>query len=228
MVFLEQGRSRKLTFVLAHQSIAQLQCNGVNLIPIVQACASTHIVVEASDSESIEYVQKRSGQAYFTLASWSQAAPADGDGWFGSEFFRPWKATTADGVSTPLVGAREEIGYRMDQNFIIRASARSDMAFIAIKKNKGFSNFDGFMIPIRAYFHIAKSLFEKRGKEPWPKWDRPETVIVTTSSPFALASPAKKAKPQTIQIVPPPAASEAALRERLRMTNRDPRKGNGK
>jgi hypothetical protein len=126
------------------------------------------------------------------------------------------------------VTGREELGYRMDQNFIRRVSARSDMAFIAIKKNKGYSNFDGFMIPIRAYFHIPKKLFEDRGAEPWPKWDRPETVIVTTSSPLALAAPAKKATPQAIQIVPPPAGSEAALRDRLRMTNRDPRKGNGK
>jgi hypothetical protein len=214
---------------MAHQSISQLERNGANLLPVAQACMSTHIVVEATDFDSIEYVQQRSGQAYFALTSWSQIAPVDDSPeWFGSDYFHAWKAETADGVSRPLIGVREEIGYRMDQNFIRKASASKSVAFVAIKKNSGFSNFDGFMIPMRAYFHIDKNLFEARSNEAWPKWDRPETVLVTMSSPFQIGvAPTKKPASPSIHIVPPPADAEAALRERLRNNGRDPRQGQG-
>ena len=229
-VFLEQCRSRGITCVLAHQSIHQLERNGVNLLPVVQACTSTHIVVEATDAESVEYAQQRSGQAYFALTSWAQVAPSDDmDDWSSLGFFQPWKAATSDGVSTPLLNVREEIGYRLDQNTIRKASADKTMAFIAIKKNSGFSNFDGFMIPIRAYFHIDRNLFATRSKEPWPTWDRPETVIVNMASPFEIApATGKKPIPQSIQIVPPPQSADAALEERLRKKGRDPRQGPGR
>jgi hypothetical protein len=231
-VFLEQCRSRGITCVLAHQSIHQLERNGANLLPVVQACTSTHIVVEATDAESVEYVQQRSGQAYFALTSWSQVAPTgETNDWFGSDMFRVWKAATSDGVSTPLVNVREEIGYRLDQNTIRKMSADKTMAFVAIKKNSGFSNFDGFMIPIRAFFHIDRKLFSTRSKEPWPTWDRPETVIVKMASPFE-AAPASGNKaitqnPQTIQIVPPPKGFNEALRERLGLKGNDPKKRPG-
>ena len=52
----------------------------------------------------------------------------------------------------------------MDQNLIRKVSADPTMAFVAIKKNSDFSNFDGFMIPMRAYFHIEKKLFDRSGQ----------------------------------------------------------------
>jgi TraM recognition site of TraD and TraG len=228
-VLLEQFRSRGVSCCLAHQSISQLERNGANLLPVVQACTSTHLVVEATDFDSVEYVQKRSGQAYYALASWSQAAPiGETPGWMAPGFFSPWKATASNADSTPLVNVREELGYRMDENFIRKASADNTMAFVAVKKNSGFSNFDGFMIPLRAYFHIDKTLFTNRSKEPWPKWDRPETMIVALTSPFQTKPVrAKPTSSESIQIVPPPQAADFALRERLRTRGREPRQGPG-
>lgn len=224
-VLLEQSRSRGISYILAHQSIHQLERNGANLLPVVQACTSTHIVVEASDADSVEYVQKRSGKAYFALTSWSQEAPsAPTDAYFGNDFFRPWRATTADPFATPLVNVREEIGYRLDENAVRRVSADPTAAFVAVKKNSGFSNFGGFLVPVRCFFHIPQELFEKRGEEPWPTWDRPETVIVRVTDPFASAGPPQNGHPEPIQIVPPPAGATASLLARLRQ--RGPQNGN--
>ncbi len=214
-VFLEQCRSRGITVILAHQSIQQLERNGVNLLPVVQSCTSTHIVVEASDAESIEYVQKRSGQAYFGLTSWSQEAPAnETEAYYGSDFFAPWRAATSDGLGTPLVSVQEELRYRADENLIRRVSADALAAFIVLKKNSGLVNYDGVMFPVRCFYHIDEALFKIREIEPWPKWNRPETVIVQDVNPFAPG--AKDGLPEPVQIVPPPVSANGPLLDRLR------------
>jgi hypothetical protein len=227
-VLLEQSRSRALFYVLAHQSIHQLERNGVNLLPVVQACTSTHIVVEASDAESVEYVRKRSGKAYFALTSWSQEAPsAATDSYFENDYFRPWKAATSDPSGTPLMNVREEIDYRLDENTVHRVSADVTGAFVAVKKNSGFSKLNGFLIPVRCFFHIPHDLFTARAKEPWPTWDRPETVIVRTASPFAGAGHGPNGRPEPIRIVPPPQGATASLLGRLRQRGPQNGKNNG-
>lgn len=224
-VFLEQSRSRGISCVLAHQTIQQLERNGANLLPVVQACTSTHIVVEASDADSIEYVQKRSGKAYFALTSWSQEAPsAPTDAYYGDGYFSPWKATSSDPYGRPLVNVREEIGYRLDENTVRKVSAAPSSAFVAVKKNSGFSNFGGFLVPMRCFFHIPEDLFQARSKEPWPTWDRPETVIVRVTNPFGAAGAPENGRPEPIQIVPPPQGAAASLLARLRQ--RGPQNGN--
>ncbi len=226
-VFLEQCRSRGISCVLAHQSIHQLERNNVNLLPVIQACTSTHIVVEASDAKSVEYVQQRSGKAYFALMSWAQEAPsADSEANCGVDTFRPSNATTADGQGIPLVNVREEVAWRLDENSIYRVSADPTAAFVVVKKNGGFSNLDGFLVPIRSFFHVPKDVFDRRGKELWPQWDRPKTVLVKMSSPFARKA-ANGASPETepIKIVAPPPRSNTPSHGRLHP--RGPQPGQG-
>jgi hypothetical protein len=174
--------------------------------------------VEASDAESVEYVQQRSGKAYFAMLSWAQEAPSsDDESCFGSDSFRPCKATTADGLGKPLMNVREEIAYRLDENTIRKVSADPTAAFVVVKKNSGFSNLDGFLVPIRCFFHIDKELFKARSKEPWPTWDRPETVLVKMSSPFEEKPKiGANGESKPIQIVPPPLRTNASLHGRLR------------
>ena len=212
--FLEQCRSRDLFCVLAHQSIHQLQRGNLDLLPVVQACTSTHIVVEASDSESVEYVQKRSGMAYHALTSWWQEAPlVECPEYYGNEYFRPWLAASSDSRSRPLVNVREELDYRLSVNAIHKASAEPLSAFIAIKKNGGFCNYDGFMFPMRCFFHVDKKVFDERSEMPWPTWDRPETVFVSTSNPFAPGKKTNRNGTSEAGIVTPrPSASESLER----------------
>jgi hypothetical protein len=64
---------------------------------------------------------------------------------------------------------------------------------------------------MRVYHHIDKELFDKRDNELWPRWDRPETIIVSEINPFA-----SKSAVRPIQIVPPPPTANDSLRDRLR------------
>ncbi len=198
--FLEQCRSRGIGCCLAAQSLQQLQKGEPPLLPIVLACASTHIVVEASDPESVEYVQKRSGKAIYPLASWSQEAPVGEDsGFYDDGYFQPWKATSKDGMESPLVNVRQELGWRLDENEIAKVSADPTSAFIAVKKNDSFCQMDGAMIPIQCFFHIDREEFRRRDRTPWPTWERPETVIVKLTNPLqGLAnSGGRQPKPPT-------------------------------
>lgn len=232
-LLLEQGRSRGLTFVLAHQSIEQLKRNATDLLPTLQSCTSTHVILEATDEASVKYVQMRSGEAVYGLTSWSQPAPCDESpkGLF-AELLAPWKAVSSDGLSPALMNVREELRPRVDANLVTRISADPTAAFVAIKKNKGLANFDGFMVPMRSYFHISPKLFTARNAEPWPTWDRPETVIVEMTNPLAPTLP-KSPAPATetdLKIVPPPSIVDASLIERLnahKRGNRPNRNGGG-
>lgn len=218
-LLLEQGRSRGLNFVLAHQSIEQLDRNSVELVPTVQSCTSTHIVAEATDEKSVKYIQMRSGEAIYGLTSWSQSAPCDETpkGVVAS-LLAPWRAVSADGISPATMNVREELRPRIDTNLVTQISADPTAAFVAIKKNKELANFDGFMFPMRAYFHIAQDLFQTRNKVPWPTWDRPETIIVELSTPLDSRAGQTESPHSTpdIKIVPPPSNVDSSLQDRLK------------
>lgn len=162
----------------------------------------------------------------YGLTSWSQPAPCDeAPKRIVESLLAPWRAVSADGISPATMNVREEIRPRIDANLVTQISADPTAAFVAIKKNKDLANFDGFMFPMRAYFHITQDLFQKRNKDAWPTWDRPETVIVELSNPLDPGTPQAESPPSSpdIKIVPPPPNVDSSLQDRLKGHKRNER-----
>ena len=62
-IFFEQARQKKLHFLLANQTIGQLDRNGVDLTDVVESCTAFKQSFRATDQKSIQRLIETSGEA---------------------------------------------------------------------------------------------------------------------------------------------------------------------
>jgi len=167
---LEQARSSKLSFIIAHQALGQLDRKGVDVRDTVSACTAFKQIFRVSDPETLRYVESMSGEAGFETLSWQQQVD-------------PYADTNADAAFSPkdahggMVLVNETIGSRLEKNTIMDISASPNTSLFAVTEGSGYTQFSGYMTPIVSEYHISMKEYGKRNDAPWPAPSE-ETVVV--------------------------------------------------
>ena len=68
-IFFEQARQKKLHFLLANQTIGQLDRNGVDLTDVVESCTAFKQSFRATDQKSIQRLIETSGEGSTTRSA---------------------------------------------------------------------------------------------------------------------------------------------------------------
>ena len=66
---LEQSRASKLSFIIAHQALGQLDRKGIDVRDTVTACTAFKQIFRASDPDTIRLLETMSGEARFETLS---------------------------------------------------------------------------------------------------------------------------------------------------------------
>ena len=190
-LFFEQARGFKLHFILANQTIGQLQKQGVNLTDVVESCTAFKQSFRATDERSIKRIMETSGEALYHSMQWTQLlndafVETDDEALSfpkalaqGNEL-----AETPDGFAEARV--REESGPRLEKNTVIEISAMPLASFVRFSESSGYTQFSGYPTTVLSEYHITKALFGFREETHWPEVDE-KTVLVTPEeeTPFA-------------------------------------------
>ena len=234
-IFLEQARSMKLHFILANQTIGQLDSNGADLTDVVESCTAFKQSFRATDMPSIRRLMETSGEALYHSLSWTQLLNdafdefADDDRNADLLSLKAARKQTADGLVQ--VNVSESVGPRLEKNTIIEVSALPLASFVRCTEMSGYTAFSGYWTTVLSEYHITKALYGIREDADWPGLDE-QTLVVTPAPdepPVANRFIAKKApipKPKGV-----PEAFEDDLEKRLdsgtgKTQDKPPNKGN--
>ena len=167
---LEQARSSKLSFIIAHQALGQLDRKGVDVRDTVSACTAFKQIFRASDPDTLRFVEAMSGEARFETLSWQQEVDENTD-------------TESDAAFSPqaalqqTVVVNETIGSRLEKNTIMEISATPNTSLFSVTEGSAYTQFSAYMTPIISDYHISMKEYDERNKAPWPAPNQ-ETVIV--------------------------------------------------
>lgn len=191
---LEQARSSGLAFLIAHQSLQQLDKKAVDIRETVSACTAFKQFFRASDVRTIKQLEELSGEATYESLSWTQAI----DPVLGVDHDRSFSPLAAE---DGRVEVTETIGPRLERNTIIDISATANTSFIQVTEGSEFTQFSAYVTAIITDYHITERQYDNRNKATWPS-PTDETVVVErppdppffdTSVLDALALPASDA-----------------------------------
>lgn len=182
-VFLEQARSHKIAVILANHTLSQLEKAGRGLVNDIEENTSYKQVFSVNDPDHRKVLQELSGETVYHLEAWGQT-----------------RGSFQDSASHSV---NEQLGPRWRPNDFARTSAESQECYVHIKRNRGFSQFDGLPFRMWAPRHISGETYQDRNRTPWP-----EEVAGTFKTPVDEAvkpggeskskpKPAKKKKPRT-------------------------------
>lgn len=178
-LFLEQARSMKLHFILANQTIGQLEKSGVDLTGVVESCTAFKQSFRATDEKSIKRLTETSGEGMYHSLQWTQllndSFHEDDDGHLS---IRAAMRQGENGVAIAKVN--ETVGPLLEKNTIIEVSALPLASFIRCSEDSGYTRFGGHTITVVSEFHITKALHGYREDSDWPEVDS-QTILVTPS-----------------------------------------------
>ena len=178
-LFLEQARSMRLHFILANQTIGQLEKNGVDLTSVVESCTTFKQSFRATDEASIKRIMETSGEGVYHSLQWTQLLndafnDQDDDHLSiraamrqGENGFTPAKVT-------------ETVGPLLEKNTIIEVSALPLASFVRFSEASGYTQFSGYPLAVVSEYHITKALHEHHEESDWPEGDS-RTILVTPS-----------------------------------------------
>ena len=167
---LEQARSSKLSFIIAHQVLGQLDRKGIDIRDTVSACTAFKQIFRASDPDTIKHLEAMSGEAAYETLSWQQEIDLTTDV-NGDDTFTPSQAAAS------VVMVQETTGTRLERNTIIDISATANTSLISVTEGSGYTQFSGYVTPIISDYHISMKEYKERNAAPWPE-PTTETVIV--------------------------------------------------
>ena len=191
---LEQARASQVAFLIAHQSLQQLDRKGVDIRDTVSACTAFKQFFRASDPKTIKHLEELSGEGVFESLTWAQT-------------INPRLGVDHDQSFSPLeaelgrVQVEETIGPRLERNTIIDISATPNTSFVIATEGSGFTQFSGYVTPIVTDYHITEKQYDERSKATWPPpdggtvvFDRPHDLppIIDTTLLGKLDSAATK------------------------------------
>jgi hypothetical protein len=187
-LFLEQARGFKLHFILANQTIGQLEKQGTNLTDVVESCTAFKQSFRATDEKSIRRIMETSGEAVYHSMQWTQllneAFDENDDEALSFHNARVQKdalleereGRIPDGFHEARIA--ESVGPRLEKNTVIETSALPLASFVRFSESNGYTQFSGYPITVMSEFHITKALFGFRETTHWPEADE-RTVLVT-------------------------------------------------
>ena len=149
----------KLHFILANQTIGQLEKQGVNLTDVVESCTAFKQSFRATDEKSIKRIMETSGEAVYHSLQWTQlldTAFVDSDDEALSvpnavhQSNLDPRAIRQGLVGVAAANVTESVGSRMEKNTIIEVSARPLARFVRFSESSGYTQFSGYQTPFSA------------------------------------------------------------------------------
>ena len=167
---LEQARSSRLAFLIAHQSLDQLDKKGIDIRNTVSSCTAFKQFFRASNPETIKLLEEMSGEGCFENLAWSQRI----DPTLGVDHDQSFSPLAAE---EELVTVTETIASRLERNTIIDVSATPNTSFVLVTEGSGFTQFSGFVTPIISDYHITEDQYDQRNLAAWPAANE-QTILV--------------------------------------------------
>lgn len=167
---MEQARSSGLAFLIAHQSLDQLDRKKVDIRDTIQACTAFKQYFRASDPKTIRHLEELSGEGLFENLEWTQSIDA-ALGVDHDHSFSPLKAV--DGA-VKVTESREPL---LERNTILNVSSLPNTSFVHFTEGSNFTQFGAFPTPIISDYHINEDEYDKRREASWPPADE-RTIIV--------------------------------------------------
>ena len=165
-LFFEQARSKGLHFVLANQTISQLNAKGTDITGVIESCTGFKQSFRASDEENVRRIVENSGEALYHSVAWTRIvndayneATPNLISLAHALRFHP------DEVS---VNVSEQIGPRLEKNTVIETSALPLSSFVRFDEGSGYTQYAGYWTTILSEYHISKPLYDHFEREPIP------------------------------------------------------------
>jgi hypothetical protein len=185
---LAQARSHGLAFMLAHQSMSQLNPpGGTDLRELVMACTCIKQIFSARDPWMQKYLAEVSGRARYASISYNQYAAEVAKGFLGLAYVE--ERLGAGGVAVS-----EAVGPRLTAQDIQDINRNDNLCILGVERMRGYTCLQGYS-PIRVDWLISEEEYGDRQKRQlWPaKTD--DTLLIT--SPWPEPNPETMvAKPQ--------------------------------
>ncbi len=156
----EQFRDLGGTLIAAHQTVAQLNRNGVDLTETVDSCTALKQVFRASGLQSAERIEKQSGTKRVPVATWSQRQET----WLGNL----WTPLSPRYAEEGTVHVSEEERPRLDRNELMRISSNKLASVVRFTLGSGYTQFAGATVPIVSQFPVTYGTYLDRRKLNWP------------------------------------------------------------
>jgi hypothetical protein len=186
-LFLEQARSMRLHFILANQTIGQLEKNGVDLTDVVESCTAFKQSFRATDEKSIKRIMETSGEGVYHSLQWTQLlndAFQDQD----DDHLSVRAAMRQSETGFTPAKVNETVGPLLEKNTIIEVSALPLASFVRFSEASGYTQFSGYPLALVSEFHITKALHGYHEESDWPEVDS-RTILVTASEQPPFPSP---------------------------------------
>ena len=186
-LFLEQARSMRLHFILANQTIGQLEKNGVDLTDVVESCTAFKQSFRATDEKSIKRIMETSGEGVYHSLQWTQLLNDSFDDQDDDHLsVRAAMRQSETGFAAAKVN--ETVGPLLEKNTIIEVSALPLASFVRFSEASGYTQFSGYPLALMSEYHITKALHGYHEESDWPEVDS-RTILVTASEqpPFPTA-----------------------------------------
>lgn len=179
-LFFEQARSKGLHFLLANQTISQLDSKGVDITGVIESCTGFKQSFRASDEANIKRIIANSGEAVYHDVSWSRIVRDAYDEQ------TPHIISLAHALrwhsDETSVSVKEAVGSRMERNTVIETSALPLSSFVKFDEGSGYTQYAGYWTTVLSEYHISKHLYAFYEKEPIPPVDD-RTVEVPGDQP---------------------------------------------
>ncbi len=177
-IVFEQARSKRLHFILANQTIGQLNKQGVDLTDVVESCTAFKQSFRATDEKSVKRLMETSGEAVYHSLQWTQFLnDAYTDEREADLSLRTaQRQSEGDDASTKV---SETVGPILEKNTIIEVSALPLASFVRFTESSGYTQYSGNPFAMWSEYHITKALFGYREESDWPDLDE-RTILVTS------------------------------------------------
>ncbi len=179
---MEQARSSKLTFLIAHQSLDQLDRKAIDIRNTVSACTAFKQFFRASNPDTIKHLEAMAGEGVFELLTWDQSVDAT----LGIDHDQSFSPLVA---KENVVTVTETIASRLERNTIIDVSATANTSFIMVTEGSEFTQFSGYVTPIVTDYHISPDQYEQRNSASWPAANEQTVIVERPASPLSIDSP---------------------------------------
>jgi hypothetical protein len=213
-IFLEQARSMKLHFILANQTVGQLDRTGTDLTDLVESCTSFKQSFRATDEKSIKRLIETSGEGVYHSLQWTQllndSFNEDDDDALSLSAAR---RQSPNGYAQTKV--TETAGPRLEKNTVIEVSARPLASFVKFAESKGYTSYSGYWTTVLSEFHITEALYGVREEANWPALDDRTVNVTPDEEPPAKGSKFIESKKPIPKPTDVPAGFDDDLEKRI-------------
>ena len=167
---VEQARSMGVSFVFAHQTRDQLKLDGAtDLRPVIDNCTAVKLIYSANDTQSMDNIERMSGEVGYVDASWKQFVDDVSGGNATMKYALMYDGSPAEAQ------VRMKVGPRLTKNEIQDSSAAPNGCIIAVTRKRGLAQYNG-AFPIRVDYPITQEQYENNLKARWPPSDEIESI----------------------------------------------------